>query len=172
MDIDALKSPRVQLVLLLSFLLYGTLGLAGSDTLDFGLFDDVAPLGDATSSPQAPADGVLLLQFWASWCHSCGSLMWDIDEIVSRTPAVSYIAISLDDDPDAAERYIRQHKLYARYKDRYFVDSDKVLSTALGIETVPSVLVVAPTGDVLLQKTGHLNSADLRDIVGAIPQQP
>ena len=136
--------------------------------VDFALFDDVDPIGDGAADPR-PGDGeVLLLQFWASWCHSCGSLMWDMDEIVGRDDRVRYIAVSLDDEADAAAAYIRKHKLYTKYADRYFVDSTKVLSASLDVQTVPSILLVTPDGDVLLAKSGHLNSSDLNDIVTVI----
>ena len=160
------------IVCLLGSFVLGSPGRAADATVDFGLFDEIRPLGEADGSAAAPAEGVLLLQFWASWCHSCGSLMWDMDEIVSNNDGVTYLAVSIDEDTDAATSYIRKHKLYSKYKDRYFVDSGKVLSASLGIETVPSILVVTPAGDVLLYKSGHLNSTDLRDIVGAIRQQP
>ena len=146
--------------------------VAGNARVDPGLFDKIEPLGDAGATPHAPVDGVLLLQFWASWCHSCGSLMWDMDDIVSANDGVTYLAVSLDDERGPAASYIRKHKLYDKYKDRYFIDTDKALSTSLGIETVPSILVVSPAGNVLLQKSGHLNSSDLNDIVGAIRQGP
>jgi hypothetical protein len=83
---------------------------------------------------------------------------------------VRYVAVSLDDDAAAAKAYIRKHKLYAKYRDRYFIDSDKALASSLDIETVPSILVVSPSGEVRLRKTGHLNSSDLRDIVAAVGQ--
>ncbi len=160
------------IVCLLASLSFASAGRAGNAVVDFDLFSGIRPLGETAGAPDAPSEGVLLLQFWASWCHSCGSLMWDMDDIVSNNDGVSYLAVSLDDDADAAARYIRKHKLYSKYKDRYFVDGDKELSASLGIDTVPSILVVTPTGDVLLHKSGHLNSTDLKDIVGAIRQQP
>ncbi len=167
-----MRVSRLIIVCLLAAASVVSPGLAADATVDFGLFDEIRPLGEADGAPDAPQAGVLLMQFWASWCHSCGSLMWDMDDIVSNNDGVSYLAVSLDDDADAAARYIRKHKLYPKYKDRYFVDGEKLLSASLGIETVPSILVVTPAGDVLLHKSGHLNSTDLRDIVGAIRQQP
>ena len=161
---------RYLLPLLTGLLLAAPAALASADSVDFALLDDVLPIGEDTIDPR-PADGeVLLLQFWASWCHSCGSLMWDMDDIASRHENVRYIAVSLDDDADAARAYIRKHKLYSKYSDRYFVDAGKTLASSLDIETVPSILVVSVAGDVSLRKSGHLNSSDLRDIVTAIDQ--
>jgi len=161
---------RYLLPLLTGLLLAAPAALASADSVDFALLDDVLPIGEDAIDPR-PADGeVLLLQFWASWCHSCGSLMWDMDDIASRHERVRYIAVSLDDDADAARAYIRKHKLYSKYSDRYFVDAGKTLASSLDIETVPSILVVSVAGDVRLRKSGHLNSSDLRDIVTAIDQ--
>lgn len=159
--------PMLTLVLML-----GAGGPVNAEGVDFSLLGGVAPLGEAPIDPRPADDEVLLLQFWASWCHSCGSLMWDMDDIASRYGRVRYIAVSLDDDVAAAKSYIRKHKLYSKYSDRYFVDGGKALSSSLDIETVPSILVVSSAGDVRLRKTGHLNSSDLRDIVAAVDQSP
>ncbi len=167
-----LRVSRLIIACLLACGFVASPGVGADANVDFGLFDEISPLGEAKVAATAPDEGVLLMQFWASWCHSCGSLMWDMDEIVSGNDGVTYLAVSLDDDTEAALRYIRKHRLYSKYPDRYFVDGDKRLSASLGIETVPSILVVSPAGDVLLHKSGHLNSTDLKDIVGAIRQQP
>lgn len=135
--------------------------------VEFDLFDTAQAIGDGRIEPR-PADGeALLLQFWASWCHSCGALMWDMDELVSRNDGLQYVAVSIDDDLDAARVYIRKHGLFEKYHDRYFVDSGKALSTSLDVKTVPTVLVVNRDGDVLVRKSGHLNAADFQDIVTA-----
>ncbi len=167
-----MRVSRPIIVCLLASVAFAAPTLAADATVDFGLFEEIQPLGDAGGSPPAPEAGVLLMQFWASWCHSCGSLMWDMDDIVSSNDGVSYLAVSLDEDPDAAAQYIRNHQLSTKSRDRYFLVGVKLLSASLGIDTVPSILVVTPTGDVLLHKSGHLNSTDLKDIVGAIRQQP
>ena len=150
-----------------------TLIALGSDvraalSVDFSLFDSVEPIGEGAVDPRPEAGEVLLLQFWASWCHSCGALMWDLDDIVDRDDRVKYVAVSLDDEASDAASYIRKHRLFEKYANRYFVDSDKRLSAALDVETVPSILLVTTDGSVLLAKSGHLNSTDLNDIVSAI----
>lgn len=168
---DQVKASSLS-ICILAMTMFASPCHAGNATIDFGLLNEISPLGSASEVPDVPADGVLLLQFWASWCHSCGSLMWDMDEIVSANDSVSYLAVSLDDESEAASQYIRKHKLYGKYKDRYFIDLDKALSASLDIQTVPSILVVSPGGAVLVHKSGHLNSTDLHDIANAIRQTP
>jgi thiol-disulfide isomerase/thioredoxin len=140
--------------------------------LDYELLADVTPLGSSATELRPAEDEMLLLQFWASWCHSCGSLMWDMDQLVSQNPGMKYIAVSLDDEIAAAENYIRKHSLYEKYSDRYFFDVDKQLSVSLGIESVPSILLVDGNGNILVKKSGHLNSADLQDFVSAVRGTP
>ncbi len=165
-----MERPLIIVALFIALLLpEPSVRAAGS--FDFALFDDIDSIGDGAADPRPRDDELLLLQFWASWCHSCGSLMWDMDEIASRGKRVKYVAVSLDDDREAAATYIRKHQLFPKYSDRYFLDSSKSLSSALDIQTVPSIVLVNASGDVLLAKSGHLNSTDLNDIVTVIREQ-
>lgn len=158
---------------LLGVLVAGVLAVstawADATKVDFGLFEVLSPLDDSGMVAQAPEDGVLLLQFWASWCHSCGALMWDLDELVSGNAQVSYLAVSLDDDAEAADRYVARLPVAERHPGSYFLDGDKRLAGSLGVESVPSILLVTPEGEVLVHKTGHLNSTDLQAFVQAFP---
>jgi thiol-disulfide isomerase/thioredoxin len=103
----------------------------------------------------------MLLQFWASWCHSCSSIMFDLDKLLVQYPNTDYLAVSLDDERDDALQYIEKHALYKKYNDQYFIDSDKLLSTTLGIETVPTVILLDANGNEVVRRSGHLNGTDL-----------
>ena len=140
--------------------------------LDYDLFAAVTPIGKSAIELR-PANGeILLLQFWASWCHSCGTIMWDMDELVSQNPGMKYIAVSLDDKITDAKDYIRKHSLFEKYSDRYYIDEDKQFSISLGVESVPSILLVDGNGKILVKKSGHLNSADLQEFVSAFHAVP
>jgi len=145
-------------------------GLASTQgqQVDFDLFDTTQAIGDGAITPRPDEGETLLLQFWASWCHSCSALMWDMDEIASKNDGVRYLAVSIDDDHEAARAYIRKHRLFDKYSDRYFVDTDKVLSSSLDVTTVPTILLVNDQGDVLVRKSGHLNATDFQDFTRAM----
>ena len=148
--------------------------LAGNtdQRLDYGLFAAVTPIGDSAVDLQPAKGEILLLQFWASWCHSCGTIMWDMDELVTQNPGLKYIAVSLDDEFDDARSYIRKHSLYEKYSDRYFIDSDKQFSESIGVITVPTIILVDEHGKILVEKIGHIGSTDLLDLVTAVRGRP
>lgn len=140
--------------------------------VDLALLDGLDPLAAESAETRPAGTDLLLLQFWASWCHSCGALMWDLDEILSRRVGVGYLAISIDDDEAAARGYIERHGLFAKYRDRYFMDTDRKLSASLDISAVPVVMLVDSQGNVLASAFGHLNSTDLRNFANAMSNAP
>lgn len=135
--------------------------------VDYDLFAAVTPIGESAIDLRPAKGEILLLQFWASWCHSCGTIMWDMDKLVTQNPGLKYIAVSLDDQFNDARSYIRNHSLYEKYSDRYFIDSDKQFSESIGVITVPTIVLVDEQGKILVQKIGHIGSNDLQDIVSA-----
>lgn len=159
-----------RLTVVVSALLLAAAGGANEamQRVDFTLFEFTESIGEGSIDPRPDGENTLLLQFWASWCHSCGSLMWDMDELVTDNEGVNYVAVSIDDEADDARTYIRKHRLYTKYSDRYFVDSEKALSRSLDVTTVPTILLVDGDGTVLVRKSGHLNAADLNDFVAAM----
>ena len=157
----------------LTVLISGAISANDSDQrVDYDLLAAVTPIGESAVDLR-PAEGeILLLQFWASWCHSCGTIMWDMDDLVTQNPGLKYIAVSLDDEFDDARGYIRKHSLYEKYSNRYFIDSDKQFSASIGVITVPTVILVDEDGKILVEKIGHIGSTDLQDFVSAIRRHP
>lgn len=116
---------------------------------------DGAPAAVAPS-PQGP----VLLQFWASWCSSCGRLMWELDGLSAAFPTVPYYAVSIDAEPADAAR-IRAHPLHARHPDRYLHDATGELARRLRIDAVPAIVVLDAEGRERMRHVGHVNSGDL-----------
>ena len=164
-----IRSNYFSLVILMS----GAVLASDADPrLDYDLFAAVTPIGNSAIELRPAKDEILLLQFWASWCQSCGSIMWDLDKLVSQNPGMKYIGVSLDDKIADAKNYIRKHRLFEKYSDRYYIDVDKRFSISLGVESVPSILLVDGNGKILVKKSGHLNSADLQEFVSAFHSMP
>lgn len=104
----------------------------------------------------------LLLQFWASWCRSCMSLMDEVDELAERFPGVRYLAISIDDDIEAGQRYLDRLALFATRPDRFYFDREGELKSRLAVLSVPTFIIVDATGEVVHRHVGHINSAELQ----------
>jgi thiol-disulfide isomerase/thioredoxin len=152
---------------LLILILLASTTLSAQDRLDNTQLKTLKPLVADNSATMVGAEPVLL-QFWASWCHSCAGIMWDMDELMQTYSSIQYLAVSLDEDPQNARDYIRQHALFEKYSDRYFHDENKVLAGQMGVETVPTILLIDGNGEVVVRKTGHLNSKDKQDLVSAM----
>jgi thiol-disulfide isomerase/thioredoxin len=103
---------------------------------------------------------VVILQFWASWCRSCGQLMSEMDEMAARFPSVRYLAVSTDEYAADARRRLGSHPLFPLHPERFFHDTGGRLAARLDITTVPTVLVVAADGHERLRHSGHFNSSD------------
>ena len=157
----------------LTVMISGAVFAGDSDQrVDYDLFATVTPIGESAIDLRPAKGEILLLQFWASWCRSCGTIMWDMDELVRQNPGLKYIAVSLDGEFDDARDYIRKHSLYKKYSDRYFIDSYKQFSASIGVITVPTIVLVDEDGKILVQKFGHISSTDLQEFVSAVRAAP
>lgn len=141
----------------------GTLLLAASLTHS-GDWRDGLLLRDSAGSAvrgESLQDQPVLLQFWESWCRSCGQLMSDMDEVAARFPRVRYLVVSTDGDPADAWRRLESHPLFPRHPGRFLHDSNRQLAKQFDVSTVPTVLVIDAEGHERLRHSGHFNSSEL-----------
>lgn len=112
----------------------------------------------------------VLLQFWESWCRSCGQLMSDLDEVAEQFPSVPYLALSTDKEAMDARLRLESHPLFPQNPGRFFHDSGKKLAKRFGVKAVPTVLVLDAEGRELLRHVGHFNSSELNDLVNVLDE--
>jgi thiol-disulfide isomerase/thioredoxin len=104
-----------------------------------------------------------LLQFWASWCHSCSGFMYDLDKISASTQS-PYYAISIDNEFIDAKNYLAKHPLYKKHRSRFWFDQQSKLKQSLAITTVPTLVIIDHQGKIIWRTSGHLNSDDLFEL--------
>jgi len=102
-----------------------------------------------------------LIQFWASWCHSCGTIMYDIDKLLTQHKGVSYVAISMDENRSDAETYLKKHSLYSKYESNFFYDADQQLAMHYSVYAVPTLILLDSNGIECMRTKGHLTGDDL-----------
>ena len=163
----SLLSQRVLPVTLAAVLLLAAASTRADDWRDELLLRGFA---DNVVRGSSLKDRPALLQFWQSWCRSCGQLMSDLDEVAVRFPSVRYLVVSTDADPADARRRLEAHPLLAEHPDRFFHDSTQQLATHFYVTTVPTVLVVGAGGGVRLRHSGHFNSSELKRLVSVLAE--
>ena len=112
-------------------------------------------------------DNYMIIQFWASWCHSCRGLFNDLASMLKSNSKIEYFAISLDKTPEIASSYAKNISNYELLKDNLYYDREKRLATFLNAKVVPTVLLIR-NGEVISKISGHMNNNDLLKIKTAI----
>ena len=54
---------------------------------------------------------VVLLNFWATWCPPCVQEMPSLLELHREDPSLVILAVSIDEDPGAYEKFISRHHI-------------------------------------------------------------
>ena len=85
---------------------------------------------------EATASGVVLADFWATWCGPCRSMMPVIEQIAGEMPSVTVVKVNIEDAPQLAGEY--------------------------GVRTVPTFLVMRD-GKVVQELVGVKSKAVLTD---------
>lgn len=96
-----------------------------------------------TERLMVPGDDVLVLEFFASWCRACRTEL-PRAQVRGRALPVQFVAISLDDTPDAAKSIIDAWGLTAPIA----FDDQGVAQRAFGIQTLPTLVVLSSQGVV------------------------
>jgi len=94
----------------------------------------------------------MLLALWASWCPSCLEELPQLQALGLRHPQLRLVAVSLDDGPDAGaavDRVVSQLGLGMP------VAVAPGLGAALGVEALPTTLLVGPGGIVVHRERGY-----------------
>lgn len=96
---------------------------------------------------------VTVINVWATWCGPCRDEMESLNRLHGQTdPAqVAVVGISVDDDPRLLDEYLRRHSIaFPVWLD----PGMRALRAALGVQSVPETIVVAPDGRVVARVRG------------------
>lgn len=72
-------------------------------------------------------EGVVLVDFWASWCGPCRMMGNVLEELEGELPSVTIVKVNVDENPKLAERFN-----ISAIPDLYFYKDGEVVSHSLG----------------------------------------
>ncbi len=133
-----------------------TTGLAG---VKYGAPAPDVPLQVAghTERVSALTGKVVVLHFWATWCHYCLDELPKFAKLKQRYgKRLTVITIS-NEPPDVAASYLRLWNIDLPIAE----DSQSVAFKAYGIGPLPDTVVIGRTGDVVYAEVGVGNFDDL-----------
>lgn len=106
-------------------------------------------------TPGRPA----VISVWAVWCRPCREELPRLEELAASDQRVDVAAVNLGDSKDVVNEYIVSLDLALRV----LIDSDGLLTEALGISSVPATIFVDSNGRVADVHLGELSASDLKN---------
>lgn len=115
-------------------------------------FDLATPEGDRVSLGEAPREGAVLLEFWATSCPICVQAMPELEKLHEQyaEKGLSYYAINVGEAPGDVAAFLEKRGL----TPTALVDEDMAVGTAYDVGPIPLILLVGPEGRVQVAQEG------------------
>ena len=97
--------------------------------------------------------GLVILDFWASWCVPCKKALPKLDELHKKYDNVNVVTICTD-KPRTQRKAIAEVKSH-KYEFHTLFDSKKVVQKQFNIVNIPRTLIIAPDGEIIYDNTGY-----------------
>ena len=102
-----------------------------------------------------------VISLWSTTCVPCRIELPQLQEFAASHTEVDVIAVNLGDVPDSVQKYAAEIGLTMPV----IIDFEGRVSTALGITSVPSTLVLSPAGKVIGTHLGEITASELALLV-------
>ncbi len=107
-----------------------------------------------------------VIEFWASWCTSCGESMQTLGGWAKKQKGLKFVAVSVDNTIEEARDFFKEPgnaslkplQLFAAY------DDEAKLAAAVKAPSLPATIVVDKDGKVVLMLTGKVDEAKIKKI--------
>lgn len=106
---------------------------------------------------------VVLVNFWATWCPYCRHEMPDMERFYNDYKAKGFeiVALSLDDDPMAVYRFMKQEK----YGFPAAMSTGHINAQFGDVTKLPTSFVVDKNGQIRKKVSGQVHYGRLEDLV-------
>jgi thiol-disulfide isomerase/thioredoxin len=104
----------------------------------------------------------LVVSLWSTWCVPCRRELPQLQEFAAKHQNVSVVAVNLGDKLDSVVAYAKEIGLTMPV----VIDTEGRISSALGVTSVPSTLVIDSSGKVIATHVGEITADELAVLVG------
>ena len=140
-----------------SFLIAATSLLSFSFNLYALTFEWPGLAGGSFSSNDFSKEN-LVIQFWASWCTSCGQTMGSISKelpTICPNKAIKFITVNVDEDINAAKEYFKKQSTENKSLESIaYFDKEGSIAEKMGVKAIPTIFLVK-AGNITASLSGH-----------------
>ncbi|MCF7794284.1 MAG: TlpA family protein disulfide reductase [Candidatus Cloacimonetes bacterium] len=97
-------------------------------------------------------DGLVIIDFWATWCVPCKNALPKLNELHNKYDNVTVVAISTDKPrkKDKAVSHIKSN----RFNFVTLFDPTKTVQKQFNVTNIPRTLMIDPEGNIIYDHTG------------------
>lgn len=117
----------------------------------------------STKTVDLKVEKPIIVQFWATWCKTCGDTMAFLDKRNASDFKTKFFTVAVDDEESAIKAYLSK-KLptqHERMMDNTFIDKDASFAKQSEVNSLPHVVVMDVDGKILMRHVGHPDEATL-----------
>jgi len=105
-----------------------------------------------------------VVQFWASWCLTCGETMQKIYKMTRKNKKVRFYGIGVDENLSAMKNYIKAKPYMNKFRRNLLWDSDTSFAEKLEVEAVPTIIIFDKSGKQIYKREGKPEAIHLKEI--------
>ncbi len=109
--------------------------------------------GKKVSLSDFQKEGLVILDFWATWCEPCKKALPKLNNIHEKYDSVVVVTICTDKPrtKNKAKTYIKSNK----YKFYSLFDLNKKVQKMFNVVNIPRTIMIAPDGIIIYDHTGY-----------------